>query len=263
MIINVLRGAIAALTMAFVPAALQAEIPLGSPLVAQQLTIPGADVQLPAGTPARGRVVLVDADSAQLYMIEDGQVVDSMRVIVGKAGATPTVRSTLYYATLNPYWYVPPDLARKIIAPNVIKDGASYLRTHGYEVVSAFNANAEILSPGSVDWKSVAAGTATAFVRQRPGPTNSMGRMKFGFGNAEGIFLHDTPKKELFAQDQRSLSNGCVRLEDAPRLARWLLGTDANTSSELPDQQVALPKPATVVIAYLTEPARAQMAALR
>lgn len=263
MIINGLRGAVAALTMAFAPVALHAETPLASPLAARELTVPGGAVQLLAETPSRGRVILVDAGAAQLYMIEDGQVVDSMRVIVGKAGATPTVRSTLYYATLNPYWYVPPDLARKIIAPNVIKNGASYLRDNGYEVVDAFNANAEILSPGIVDWKAVAAGTATAFVRQLPGPTNSMGRMKFGFGNAQGIFLHDTPKKELFALDQRSLSNGCVRLEDAPRLARWLLGTEANTSSDLPDQQVALPKPATVVIAYLAEPARAQMAALR
>ncbi|MEO6359968.1 MAG: L,D-transpeptidase family protein [Sphingomicrobium sp.] len=263
MIINGLRGGLAALLMAFAPTVVQAETPLAHPAIASSLAIPGEGLTLPAAAPTRGRVVLVDAGSAQLYMIEDGQVVDSMRVIVGKGRATPTLTSTIHYATLNPYWYVPPDLARKIIAPNVVKDGSSYLRSHGYEVVSAFNNNAEILSPTSVDWKAVAAGTATAFVRQRPGPANSMGRMKFGFGNVQGIFLHDTPRKELFAQDQRDLSNGCVRLEDAPRLARWLLGSDANTLSDVPDQHIALPKSATVVIAYLGDPAPAQMAALR
>ena len=53
-----------------------------------------------------------------------------------------------------------------------------------------------------------------------------MGQLKFNLANADGIYLHDTPKKELFAQDQRNLSNGCVRLEDAPRFARWLLGNE-------------------------------------
>lgn len=259
-----MRGAFAAAVTVFAPAVSKAESPAAQHAAAGSLAMSQPMLaSLNATAPRTGRVVFVDAASAQLFMIDNGQVVDSMRVIVGKGGATPTLRSTLHYATLNPYWYVPPDLARRIIAPNVLKQGASYLKANGYEVVSAFNKNAEVLSHDDVDWRAVAAGKATAFVRQRPGPTNSMGRMKFGFGNAAGIYLHDTPKKELFAQDQRDLSNGCIRLEDAPRLARWLLGRDPDTDSSVADQHVALPRPASIVISYLDRSSGTQMASLR
>ena len=104
--------------------------------------------------PARGRYVLVDAASARLFMMEDGRVRDSMRVIVGKpAAATPALRSTIHYATLNPYWNVPPDLAQKIIAPRVLKDGNVYLTERGYEVVTRFGDKAELIPPEGVDWK--------------------------------------------------------------------------------------------------------------
>src|SRR5687768_1177607 len=90
--------------------------------------------------PKRGRYLLVDAASARLFMVEDGQIVDSMRVIVGKPDAqTPTLASKIYYATLNPYWNVPADLARKLIAPNVLKHGTGYLRERNYEVLESFD----------------------------------------------------------------------------------------------------------------------------
>ena len=213
--------------------------------------------------PARGRYVLVDAASAKLYMIEDGRVRDIMRVIVGKpAAATPALKSVMHFATLNPYWNVPPDLARTLIAPRVIKDGNAYLTERGYEVVSSF-ANPEVLSPDSVDWAKVAAGEAIVKIRQRPGPANSMGQMKFNLAHADGIYLHDTPKKELFAQADRNLSNGCVRLEDAPRFARWLLGDDAPLGSAAPEQQVAIPGAVPVTIAYLDSRAQMQLAGLQ
>lgn len=258
-----MRGAFAAAVTVLAPMVSKAQTPAPQNAVAVAYAAPEpVPASLSLEAPRQGRVVFVDAAAARLYMIEDGEVIDSMRVIVGKGGATPTLKSTLHYATLNPYWYVPPDLARKIIAPNVLKQGASYLKANGYEVVSAFNRDAEVLSHKDVDWRAVAAGKATAFVRQRPGPTNSMGRMKFGFGNAAGIYLHDTPKKELFSQDQRDLSNGCVRLEDAPRLARWLLGRNP-VAADNPDQHVALPRPASIVITYLDGSSGAQMASLR
>ena len=80
--------------------------------------------------------------------------------------------------------------------------------------------------------------TAKVYVRQRPGPANSLGQFKFDLPDGDGIYLHDTPKKELFAQEERNLSHGCVRLEDAPRLARWLLGKDPPAAS-VPEQNVA------------------------
>ena len=214
--------------------------------------------------PERGRYVLVDAASARLFMIEDGRVRDTMRVIVGKpAAATPALRSTLHYATLNPYWHVPVDLAQTLIAPRVLKDGAAYLAEKGYEVVSNFGANAQALPADSVDWAAVAAGKAKVHVRQRPGPANSMGQMKFDLPQSDGIYLHDTPKKELFAQADRNLSNGCVRLEDAPRLARWLLGKEPAVASAAPNQHIALPSGVPITIAYLDARAQMQLAGLQ
>jgi murein L,D-transpeptidase YcbB/YkuD len=216
-----------------------------------------------AEVPARGRFVLVDAASARLYMIEDGRVQDSMKVIVGKPDTpTPELKDVINYETLNPYWHVTPDLTRTLIAPNVLKLGPSYLSERGYQVVSAFAPNAHVIPPESVDWNAVAAGRAQVHVRQLPGPANSLGRFKFDLPDGDGIYLHDTPKKELFAQDDRSLSHGCVRLEDAAKLARWLLGKDPPASS-VPEENVLLPKPVPITISYLDSRSQMQLAALR
>jgi len=244
------RGVAAALLFTAVPAILPTAATAGD---SGEMVVPAA-LHSPA-YPQRGRFLLVDAASARLFMVEDGQVRDSMRVIVGKAGAqTPTIASQIYYATLNPYWNVPDDLARKLIAPNVLKQGVGYLKSHGYQVLDDFGDDATEINPRDVDWKAVAAGRAAIKVRQLPGPGNSMGEVKFGFPNAYGIFLHDTPKKELFQSAERSLSNGCVRLEDAPRLARWLLGRDPGAlDADVPEQHVALPRAMPIYITYLNQ----------
>ena len=220
-------------------------------------SLPTADI------PQQGRYVLVDAASARLYMMEDGRVQDSMKVIVGKPDTpTPQLKDVINYATLNPYWHVTPDLARTIIAPNVLKLGESYLTQHGYEVVSAFGDDAQVIPADTVDWKAVADGTQQIYVRELPGPANSLGHFKFDLPHGDGIYLHDTPRKELFAQDQRDLSHGCVRLEDAERLARFLLGKDPPAPSA-PEENVLLPKPVPITISYLDQHAQMQLAALR
>ena len=203
--------------------------------------------------PSSGRYVLVDAAGARLWMIDNGQVVDSMKVIVGKPdNQTPMIASVIHYATLNPYWNVPPDMVRSLIAKNVLDQGPGYLKAHGYQLLSGFDDDARVLSPSEVDWQAVADGRATIRVRQLPGPGNSMGHLKFGFANDQGVYLHDTPRKELFASDDRDLSHGCIRLEDAERLGRWLLGREPETSSPDPEQHVLLPKPVPVYVTYLT-----------
>ncbi len=213
--------------------------------------------------PQRGRYVLVDAASARLFMIEDGRVKDSMRVIVGKPETpTPALKSVIHYETLNPYWHVTPDLVRTLIAPRVLKDGYAYLSERGYQVVTKWGPDGRVLSPDSVDWQAVAGGAARVYVRQLPGPANSLGQYKFDLPDGDGIYLHDTPKKELFANDQRNLSHGCVRLEDAARLARWLLGNDPPAASA-PEQHIALPRPVPITIAYLDSRAQMQVAGLQ
>jgi L,D-transpeptidase YcbB len=202
--------------------------------------------------PVQNRYVMVDTAGAKLYMIEDGRIAGSMKVIVGKsdpATQTPMLASTIYYATLNPYWHVSPELIRSLTAKNVLEQGLGYLKSKGYQVLSP---TGELLDPATVDWHAVAAGQETVHVRQLPGPANSMGRMKFGFANSADIYLHDTPSKDLFAQDDRSLSHGCIRLQDAERLGRWLLGRDPETASRDPEQNVLLPTPVPIYVTYLT-----------
>lgn len=256
-------AACAALLLAAAPvAAAPAEKSL-HPAIAAGLAIPvpGVGEPQPAAAtralptvPQRGRFVLVDAASARLYMIEDGEIADSMRVIVGKPGhRTPTLKSMLFYATLNPYWNVPVDLARTLIAPNVLDQGMSYLSERGYEVVSGFGDGAEVLDAKSVDWQAVADGDVELHVRQRPGPGNSMGNIKFGIPGGNGVFLHDTPQKELFDEATRAFSSGCVRLEDAERFAAWILGRDPDPQSAAPEQHIPLPAAVPIVITYLPE----------
>jgi murein L,D-transpeptidase YcbB/YkuD len=204
--------------------------------------------------PPQGRYVIVDTAGARLYMIDDGRVVDSMKVIVGRADSatqTPMLASTIYYATLNPYWHVDAGMVRSLIARNVLNQGLSYLKTRGYQVLSPDGSDT-LLDPAKVDWRAVADGREIVRVRQLPGPLNSMGQLKIGFPNGSDIYLHDTPKKDLFAQDDRNLSHGCIRLEDAERLGRWLMGRDPQTASTEPEQHVLLPKPVPIYLTYLT-----------
>lgn len=205
--------------------------------------------------PAQDKYVMVDTAAARLYMIDDDRIVGSMKVVVGKAGPntqTPMMASTIYYATLNPYWHVDGELVRSLIAKNVLEKGLGYLKAQGYQVMPADPSDNTLLDPASVDWHAVADGTLHVRVRELPGPANSMGHVKFGFPNAEDIYLHDTPVKELFSQDDRDLSHGCIRLQDAEALARWMLGRDPQPDSSAPEQNVPLPTPVPIYVTYLT-----------
>jgi len=205
---------------------------------------------LPAG---KQRYVVVNAAQQRLYMFEGGKVVDSMVVVVGKPKyPTPLITAYIRFASLNPYWYVPPDLAAERIAPNVVKRGQRYLDDLGYQVMSDWDDKAEIIDPKTIDWKAVADGKVEVRIRQLPGPHNSMGRMKFMFPNEAGVYLHDNPERELFTEASRLYSGGCVRLEDAARLGRWLFGYDLEWESAGTEQRVPLQQLVPVYITYLT-----------
>lgn len=212
-----------------------------------------ANLERARSIPAKGRFVLVDAATARLWMYEDGRPVDSMKVVVGKLDyRTPMVASMIWYATFNPYWHVPDHLIRQTIAKRVQSEGEAYLKKNGYQVVSEYGDNGQIIPPSSIDWKAVAAGTTRIKMRQLPGATNSMGKVKFNFANSEGIYLHDTPTRVYFQQNNRALSNGCVRLEDAMRLGRWLMGREPVAPNDQPEQHVQLPQGVPVFVTYLT-----------
>jgi murein L,D-transpeptidase YcbB/YkuD len=203
--------------------------------------------------PASGRYVMVNVAAQRLFMIENNQTVDMMRVVVGKpVYPTPMMAAYIRYTSLRPYWNVPGDLAAERIVPNVIKGGVPYLRQKGYQVLSDWSDKARVINPASVDWRAVAAGRKEVRLRQLPGPANSMGDMKFMFPNAQGIYLHDTPQDELFGEAARLFSGGCVRLEAAHRLATWLYGKPLKPKGAAPEQKVPMAKPVPVYLTYLT-----------
>ena len=205
---------------------------------------------LPSG---KGRYLLVNATAQQLTAYENGEIVDAMKVVVGKPkNPTPMMAAKIRFASLNPYWYVPPDLAAERIAPNVLKEGLTYLKTHGYQVMADWHDASTMIDPETIDWQAVADGRQQVWIRQLPGPGNSMGQMKFMFPNEQGIYLHDTPQKELLSEASRMFSGGCVRLEDAPRLGQWLFGRPLQAPSRQAEIRVDLPEPVPVYITYLT-----------
>ena len=208
--------------------------------------------RLPASSD-KGRYILVDAGAARIYMYEDGRLKDSMKAIVGKAASpTPMMAAKIRYASVNPYWNVPTDLVQKLVAPRVIADGAAYLDAKRYQLLSDWTEQARILDSAEVDWRAISEGRAELRVRQLPGQDNSMGDIKFMMPNDFGIYLHDTPDKALFELDDRWISNGCVRVEDARRLAEWLFGHMPKGSDPNAEEEVPLSSPVPVYITYLT-----------
>ena len=201
------------------------------------------------------KYAVINSAAARLYMYENGRVVDSMRVVTGRPdpiAQTPMMNAFIRFAVLNPYWNSPPDITARRLAPKVLAGGRKYLNEKGYQLMSDWSDNARVLDPMSVNWRDVAAGRVEVRLRQKPGPANSMGRMKFMFPNSQGIWLHDTPEKEKIEEAGRLQSNGCVRLEDAPRFARWLFGQSLKPQGAHPEQRVSLPTPVPLYITYLT-----------
>src|SRR6185295_3640978 len=200
--------------------------------------------RLPAPEDQR-KYAVVDAGSARLSMWENGRKVDEMKIIVGKAEtATPMMAAYIKYASVNPYWNVPPELVRSLIAPRVVAQGASYLTEREYEVMSDYSDNAQLLDPSQVDWQAVVDGRKEVRLRRLPSPANSMGMMKFMLPNYFGIYLHDSPEKEHFTKNELWISNGCVRLEDYKRLARFLFnGHIPQGDNPKVEKEVDLPQP--------------------
>jgi L,D-transpeptidase YcbB len=207
--------------------------------------------------PAKGRFLLVDSGSSMLTLYQDGQPIDSMKVITGTEELpTPLIASYMYYITYNPYWHAPDHLVRKTIAPNFLNGGMKYLKSHGYSVIQDWSEHPTVIDPTTIDWKGAAAGKVHLKIQQDPGPLNSMGILKFPFPNPEDIYLHDTPDHAKFKLANRNLSNGCVRVEDARRLGTWLLGHEPVSPGETPELRVQLPRPTPIYLTYITAQVR-------
>jgi murein L,D-transpeptidase YcbB/YkuD len=157
------------------------------------------------------------------------------------------------YASVNPYWNVPPELAKNLIAPRVIAQGTGYLTDREYQILTDYSEDAKAIDPHDVDWQAVADGRADIRLRRLPSPANSMGMMKFMLPNYFGIYLHDSPEKEHFTKNELWISNGCVRVEDYKRLAAFLFdGSVPKGRDPKVEEEVDLPQPIPVYMTYLT-----------
>jgi murein L,D-transpeptidase YcbB/YkuD len=202
----------------------------------------------------QAKYVIVDSGDARLSMWENGRKVDEMKIIVGKAEtATPMMAAYIRYASVNPYWNVPPELVRNLIGPRIVKQGTSYLTTREYQVMTDYSEDAQLIDPETVDWQAVVDGRQEVRLRRLPSPANSMGMMKFMLPNYFGIYLHDSPEKEHFTKNELWISNGCVRVEDYKRLAKFLFnGHVPQGDDPKVEKEVDLPQPTPVYMTYLT-----------
>jgi murein L,D-transpeptidase YcbB/YkuD len=171
------------------------------------------------------RHILVNIPEMRLDVRDRGNVPLTMRVVVGKQDTpTPIFNDDMTYLVFAPYWNVPPDIAEKETLPSVLKDPGFLARTN-MEVVDE---SGNPLDPGSID---LGAPGKYRF-RQRPGTDNSLGLVKFMFPNQYNVYLHDTPADSLFARASRSLSHGCVRLEQPEKLAAYVLRDQPEWTAE-------------------------------
>jgi L,D-transpeptidase YcbB len=183
----------------------------------------------------------------------------SMSVVVGKAfgHGTPVFEDKMQYVVFRPYWNVPYSITRGELLPKIAKD-PEYLSKRGFEVV---NSKQEVVASGALSSDVVAQLRAgKLFIREVPGPKNSLGLAKFIFPNSHSVYMHDTPAKQLFSQSRRDFSHGCIRLERPADLAVWVLRDDPGWDRErvlaamngTTTQQVNLAHPIPVLIVYGT-----------
>lgn len=172
------------------------------------------------------RYLLVNAADYRLTVVENGQPLWDMRVVVGRDyRSTPVFSADLQYLEINPYWNVPQKIAVQDILPKV-KQNPEYLIRKNFKVFEDWRAGANEIDPLTVDWSKVTNRNFHFKLRKEPGPSNDLGRIKFMLPNRFAVYLHDTPNRKLFAKNYRSYSSGCIRLEKPLELAEYLLKDD-------------------------------------
>ena len=186
------------------------------------------------------QLIEVNIPEFMLNVYEGSSKAFNIKVVVGKEGANTTMFSgDLNQVVCSPYWNIPASIVVEEILP-AMKNNANYLQINHMEIVRKND--------------------SLPVIRQAPGPDNPLGGVKFLFPNSYDIFFHDTPKKELFDKRKRTYSHGCIRLEDAKKLATYLLKDDASWTAEKIDQAmksgkeqfVRVKKPVPVRITYFT-----------
>jgi murein L,D-transpeptidase YcbB/YkuD len=209
--------------------------------------------------------VLVNLPEFMLRAYEpDHTLAFKMKVIDGQAKGnhyTPMFVRLMRYVVFRPYWNLPASIVKKEIVPHIARSGMGYLESHDYEV---YQNDGTVVTDYSVsDLEHL-----RYSVRQRPGPKNALGLVKFLFPNEYDVYMHSTPELVLFDLARRDKSHGCVRLQHADQMALWVLHGDqsdpdaengwdadkieAEMNGSLNNKTVGLKKPLTVVLGYFT-----------
>jgi L,D-transpeptidase YcbB len=157
----------------------------------------------------------------------DGNLDFKMKVVDGEAKGnhdTPVFVRTMKYLIFRPYWNLPVSIVKKDLLKH-LGGGNGYLEAHGYEVI---NSSGQPVS----GWSEADLEHSRYLVRQKPGPKNSLGLVKFMFPNEYDIYMHSTPEMNLFNLARRDRSHGCVRLNDAEKMANWVLQGQSEWDAE-------------------------------
>ncbi|HUM45549.1 MAG TPA: L,D-transpeptidase family protein [Chitinophagales bacterium] len=203
-----------------------------------------------------GDYLAVNIPEYRLHVYEHDSLVWNCNVVVGSVNnQTVIFNGNMKYIVFSPYWNIPSSIIAKEILP-AAKRNPGYIASHNMEVVSG----SKVLSPSSISWSNYSGANFPYTIRQKPGPNNSLGRVKFLFPNNYAIYLHDTPAKSLFNEPSRAFSHGCIRVGEPKRLAEYLLRNDslwtpdkiAPAMNSNKETTVTLKTPVPVFIGYFT-----------
>ena len=200
-------------------------------------------------------LILVNIPEFRMHVYAHDTLAWDMKVVVGATATRSAIFSgKLSQVVMAPYWNIPQSIIRDEILP-AVKKNPGYLARKNMEVVKGGN----VVPSSSIDWKKYTKGVPFT-IRQKPGPGNALGQVKFLFPNEYSIYFHDTPSKEKFKPDQRAFSHGCIRLSEPVRLAEYLLQEDSTwTPKKIKEAMtgktetiVRLKKPRPVILGYFT-----------
>ncbi|CAN5465859.1 L,D-transpeptidase family protein [soil metagenome] len=203
--------------------------------------------------------IAINIPEFKMHVFENGKDVWSMNVVVGtEATQTVIFNGMLSTIVFSPYWNVPASIIEKEILP-ALRKNPGYLAAHQMEAIRPADPSSPI-NPQSVKWSKFTGYNLPYIIRQKPGPANSLGLVKFLFPNSYSIYLHDSPARHLFDKTDRSFSHGCIRLSEPAKFAEYLLRNDSiwNTSKITAamksgsEKFVKLKKKLPVFIAYFT-----------
>jgi murein L,D-transpeptidase YcbB/YkuD len=207
------------------------------------------------------RYVQVNIPSYELYVVDNKQHLDEIKVIVGEPDwPTPVMTSNITTVIVNPNWNIPSSITEQELVEKIAAD-PSYLNRNNIQVKTSYGANAKIVDPENVDWQKYVGPKKLPYkLVQSSGNNNVLGQIKFQFPNAHSIYLHDTPRRELFSLTHRDLSHGCIRLERPIAFLRAL--TDHSPGLNISEamaklqsgqtQYLTLTEPMPLYVTYIT-----------